>query len=115
MNVRNAFENPKNRQAILVIGTGLVVAYVRHGIEKHWSPWDSIEQFLTYWFVHTAGLVVLIAFVAMAVIWLHKFFLGYERENYADELTFDILMTVLVTSVCIAFLAHWTPAGEFEF
>jgi hypothetical protein len=25
--------------------TGLVVAYVRHGLEHQWQWWDSIEQF----------------------------------------------------------------------
>jgi hypothetical protein len=42
----------------LLVVTGLVVAFVRHGVERHWKPWSSWEQFFGYWFIRS--LVVLL-------------------------------------------------------
>ena len=99
----------------LQVITGLVVAFVRHDLEKHRVVWDSVEQFLVAWFVHTIAIMVLTAIAAVPILRFHKFFLGYEREGFKDkieELSFYILMTALVASICIFFIAHYVPTYD---
>jgi uncharacterized membrane protein (DUF485 family) len=91
------------------------VTFVRHDLEiliapEHQVAWDSLEQFLVFWFVHTVAVFLVVAITFLPVIWFQKFFLGYEWEDQvgdrALEVTFNILMTVLVTAVGILFVAH---------
>jgi uncharacterized membrane-anchored protein YhcB (DUF1043 family) len=99
----------------LQVVTGLVVAFVRHDLEKHRVLWDSFEQFAVSWFIHTIGVMVLTVIVGVPILRFHKFFLGYQRKGFKDEiqdLTFNILMTVLVASICIFFVAHYVPTED---
>jgi hypothetical protein len=61
---------------------GLAVAYVRHGVQYHWRSWDSWGDFFGAWLVHTMGVALLIGVALAAIIYSHKFFLGYSKESW---------------------------------
>jgi hypothetical protein len=50
----------ETKQGALWVLTGLAVAYVRHGLETNWAWWESVEQFLIAWFVHSMRLALFI-------------------------------------------------------
>jgi hypothetical protein len=97
----------------LQIVTGLVVAFVRHELETHQVVWDTFEQFLVSWIIHTVGLTVLGGIAAFAILRFHKFFLGEEpKDNSFQQVWYYILMTALVASLWIFFAAHYGPIDE---
>ena len=107
-----ALRKRESRFPGLLIFTGLVVTFVRHVLDPHRVPWDFV-QFLSEWFVHTVGLIVLSAFAYMAIFSSHKFFLGEDiKESETQRVLFYIVMTVLVASVCILLVAGYVPADE---
>jgi MFS superfamily sulfate permease-like transporter len=112
--LRQLGQDLEKREIALTIFTGLVVAYVRHGLQHHWKAWDSIGDFFAAWFVHTMGVAVLMGVTLAAIIYSHKFFLGYDREHYGREITFYIVVTILVTALGIAFVAHSPPSDEYD-
>jgi hypothetical protein len=114
MRLREFFQDLEKREIALVIFTGLVVAYVRNGLQHHWNGWDSWGDFFAEWFFHTIGVALLMAVALAAIIYSHKFFLGYSKESYGRELTFYIVMTILVAAIGIAVVAHW-PASDDDF
>jgi hypothetical protein len=61
--------------------TGLVVAYVRHGLEHQWQWWDSIEQFFVAWIIHTMGLALFVVVAGVSIERFYEFFLGNKREH----------------------------------
>jgi hypothetical protein len=112
--VKSVVVTPKTKEGVLLVVTGLAVAYVRHGLEDNWGAWESFEQFFAGWFIHTMGLALFMA-IAGAAIWrFQKFFLGRKRESDDfDELSYVVLMTVLVGTIFIFIVAHWSPSdGE---
>lgn len=114
MRLREFFQDLEKREIALVIFTGLVVAWVRHGLQYHWKAWDSWEDFFIAWFIHTMGVALLMGVSLAAIIYSHKFFLGYDRKDYGRELTFYIVMTILVTALGIAFIALRPPSDDFD-
>ena len=76
--------------------------------------WDSWEDFLVAWFVHTMGVTLLMAIAAAAIIYSHKFFLGYAKKSYSRGLTFYIAMTILVATIGIAFIANAPPSDDYD-
>lgn len=105
---------PQTRVNTLTILTGLVVGYVRHGLETKWEPWRGIEHFFGSWFVHYFALLFLVVGAGTAISAWHKFFLGGKREFTQDVLKYQyyIATTVLVASVAIYILAI-LPPGTF--
>jgi hypothetical protein len=102
----------------LQILAGLSVAFVRHDLERGRVLWDSFEQFLVSWFVHTAAVVVLMVIAIFLILRFHKFFFGYEHEgskNKYEELGFYILMTVIAASISIFFVAHYGPTDDYDY
>jgi hypothetical protein len=47
--------------------------------------WDSFEQFLVAWFIHTIAVIVLMAVAAVPIMRFHKFFLGHEHEGFKSK------------------------------
>lgn len=88
--------------------------WVRHGLVHHWNAWDSWGDFFGYWFVHTMGVILIMGIAFAAIIYTHKFFLGYERKESDRELTFYVLMTILVAALGIWVAAHW-PHSDDEY
>ncbi len=113
MRLKEFFEDLEKRQIALVIFTGLVVAWVRHGLQYHWKSWDSWEDFFIAWFIHTMGVALLMAASLAAIIFTHKFFRGYNKEDYS-EITFYVLMTILIGALGIAFLALRGPSDDYD-
>lgn len=114
LGLKRLWEDLEKREIALVIFTGLVVAFVRHGLQHHWKAWDLWEDFFLAWFFHTMAVALLMAASMAAIIFSHKFFLGYNKEDYGRELTFYILMTILVAALGILVVAHW-PASDDEY
>ncbi len=114
MRLREFFQDLEKREIALVIFTGLVVAWVRHGLQHHWKGWHSWEDFFIAWFVHTMGVAVLTGVALAAIIYSHKFFLGYDKKDFGRELTFYIVMTILVVTLGIAFIALRPPSDDYD-
>lgn len=115
MGLVKLWEDVEAREVGLTVFTGLVVAYVRQGLQHHWKLWDSIGDFVLAWVIHTMGVAVLMAAALAAIIYSHKFFLGYEKKEYGRELTFYILTTILMAALGIAVVAHWPSSdGDFD-
>lgn len=114
MRVREFLQNLEKREIALVIFTGLVVTWVRHGLQYHWKAWSSWGDFFAEWFVHTMGVTLLIGVAFAAIIYSHKFFLGYDRKEHGRELTFYIVMTILAAALGIAVVANW-PHSDDDF
>lgn len=110
MRLKEFFQDLKGRETALLVFTGLVVSWVRHGLEHHWKAWDSWGDFFGYWFFHTMGVILLMGIAFAAIIYTHKFFLGYERKEYDRELTFYVLMTLLVAALVSG---SW-PTGRIQ-
>jgi hypothetical protein len=83
-----------------------------HGLRYHWKAWESWEGFFVAWFIHTMAVGLLMAISLAAIIYSHKFFLGYEKEEYSREITFYIVMTILVCALGIAFIALRGPSDD---
>jgi hypothetical protein len=114
LRLQQFIKDTEAREVGLTIFTGLVVAYVRHGLQHHWTLWDSIPDFFAAWLFHTLAVVLLMAASLAGIIYTHKFFLGYEKKDYGREITFYILMTILVAALSIAMVAHW-PSSDHDF
>ncbi len=114
MRWREFVRNIETRGVALVIFTGLIVAWVRHGLQNHWKPWDSWEGFFASWLVHTLGVVLLTLVTVITIIWSHKFFLGYDKKEYDREMTFYIVITILVAALGIAFVANSPPRDDYD-
>lgn len=99
----------------LYVFTGLAVSWVRHGIQYHWKPFSSWEEFFASWFVHCLGVGVLVVVTVTAILWTHKFFLGRHLElKQGDELVFYIVMTVLVAALAVALMANVQPSDDHD-
>lgn len=99
----------KGRQARavgLVVFTGLVVTWVRQGLEHHWHSFSSWESFFSGWFIHTIGVFMLGGFGAVAIMGTHKFFMGSECKEDIETLMFYVVITVLVGAFAIAIVAN---------
>jgi hypothetical protein len=112
LRLKQFWKETEAREVGLTIFTGLVVAYVRHGLQHHWTHWDSIGDFFAAWLFHIIAVVMLMAASLAAIIYTHNFFLGYAKKEYGREVTFYILMTILVAALGIAVVAHWPSSGD---
>jgi hypothetical protein len=112
MRLREFFQDLEKREYALIIFTGLVVAWVRHGLQYHWKAFASWEDFFLSWFIHTMGVVLLMGVALAAIIYSHKYFLGYDSKDNGREMTFYIQMTILVAALGIAFLALRGPSDD---
>jgi hypothetical protein len=99
----------KGRQAKaigLVVVTGLIVSWVRQGLQHHWHGFSSWESFFISWFIHAIGVSVFSAFAAATIIGTHKFFLDDEWKGDVERVAFYAMMTVLVGAFAIAVVAN---------
>jgi hypothetical protein len=90
----------------LVIATGLIVSFVRQGLQHHGHGFASWESFFTSWFIHTVGVGVFGAFATAVIMGTHKFFVGDEFKDGAERLAFYVVMTVLVGAFAIFVVAN---------
>jgi hypothetical protein len=81
--LKQFWKETEAREVALTVFTGLVVAYVRQGLQHHWKLWGSIGDFLAGWFIHTMGVAILMAAALAAIIYSHSFFWGTTRKNTA--------------------------------
>jgi prolipoprotein diacylglyceryltransferase len=101
------------RITALTIFAGLVVSWVRNGLQHHWRSFPSWGWFFTLWIVHIFGVVLFCGIALAAIIYTHKLFLGYNLKNRdGNELYFYIVMTVLVGALSVAALTHLPPTTE---
>jgi hypothetical protein len=90
----------------LVIVTGLIVTWVRQGIQHHWHGFASWESFFISWFIHTIAVSIFSVFAGVAIVGTHKFFLGAGYNDETEKLVFYVVMTVLVGAFAIAIVAN---------
>jgi hypothetical protein len=90
----------------LVVVTGLIVSWVRQGIQHHGHGFASWESFFTSWFIHTIGVSVFSVFAAATIMGTHKFFVGDKHEGDIETLVFYVVMTVLVGAFAIGIVAN---------
>jgi hypothetical protein len=102
--------NFETKSIALLLVTGLVVSWVAHGLDTHWKSFASWWQFFASWLIHTLGVAVLVAVVGGAIVGTHRFFLGSEHNGDHAKLTFYVVMTVLVSAICVAIIAKGTPS-----
>jgi hypothetical protein len=103
------------RLGALYVFTGLVVSWVRHGIQYHWKAFPSWESFFGAWFIHSVALGLFTMFAAAAIFATQKFFVGSEWKRETEELAFYIVMTVLVGALAVGFMANYQPSGDDEY
>ena len=109
------WKRKETREGLLIIITGLAVAYVRHGLEHHWKSWDTWGDFFIAWFVYSFAVMLFTGIALAAIIYTHKFFLGYDKTDM-QGITFYIVMTVLVGALFIWFIAmNWSPSDDDDF
>jgi hypothetical protein len=93
----------------LTVLAGLVIAFVRHIIERtHWG-WDG---FFLSWFVHMLAVGLLLPFAGAAIFAFHKIILGYEfeaKESKSEEVIFAVLMTIIIAAVFTLLIAIYWP------
>jgi hypothetical protein len=76
--------------------------------------WDTWEDFFAAWFVDTVGVAIFTAIALAAIIFSQKFFLGHNKE--VQDLSFYIVMTVLVGALFIGFIAmHRSSSDDDDF
>jgi L-cystine uptake protein TcyP (sodium:dicarboxylate symporter family) len=106
--MRIVHRNLQTRSIALLVVTGLVVSWIAHGLDTHWKSFPSWRVFFGSWLIHTLGIVILVAVVGGAIV---RFFLGLEHNGDHAKLTFYVVMTVLVSAICIAIIAKGTPSA----
>ena len=101
------------RRSALIAGTGLVVAYVRHGLATGWAAWEGIAQFAGYWLIHAVAVGAFGIFAAWPIMRARRFFLdGEVRDIHLEEVLVLICLTVLLGSIAVYIVAHWVPSGD---
>ena len=104
--------SPKTRQVALIVFTGLVVTFVRHGLEKHWRPFESAEQFLIGWMIHSIAAFLLSAIAAIVIARSNRFFTGHQEVPELEDLVTYALLTILVGAIAILIVANWPERDE---
>jgi hypothetical protein len=97
------------KQYYLLVITGFVVACVWHGVHRHWDSWGV----LAYWFASTVVLMFVGAAAMAAIIYSHKFFLGYDNKNLTGgAIYFYIMMTLLTAALFVGLAEIARPSGD---
>lgn len=104
--------SPRARQSVLVVATGLVVVLVRHGLESHWQPFDSVEQLLVGWLIHSIGVLLLSGIAAAAIASSSRFFTGGKQAPDLEDLVTYALITILIGTIAILVVASWPERDE---
>jgi len=106
------WKRKETREGLLIIITGLVVAFVRHALAHHWKSWDTWGDFFIAWFIHGFAVMVFTAIAVAAIIYTQQFFLGHDKMDM-EAISFYIVMTVLVGALFIWFIAmNWSPDDD---
>jgi hypothetical protein len=100
------WKDKQARGVALIVITGLIVSWVRQGIQHHWHGFTSWESFFLSWFIHTIGVGIFSAFAAATIMGTHKFFLGDEWKDDIERVVFYEVMTVLVGAFAAALVAN---------
>lgn len=92
---------------------GLLVAYARNALQYGRYSWDSVWEFLGWWFLHYVAVLLLIG--ATYVLTHGGPWLALARFNPHQKLTLVEEMIygctiVIVATIVIFLLAHW-PVG----
>lgn len=104
------------RRNILLVTTGLVVAYVRNFLQYHRYSFDSLLEFVGFWLLHYLVVGLLGALCYGLFHWGDRFILGREESDKGlsvDEGLVYFCIAVIVCSVAVFVIAHW-PAGMSE-
>lgn len=107
------FSVPKKKIGLLYGVTSLVITLARN-YASHARFWSSGSDFLMMWFIHFIGIGIVVICAGASIMSFDKFWLGYKIEEKGwndrlEEITYYVLMTLLVISVIVIFGAHHIP------
>lgn len=111
----NLFTFVRRRNGLL-IGTGLVVAYVRNFLQYHRYAFGSWWEFLGFWFLHYIAILLVGAIFYACLDGAQRFFVG-EGDNKDVSLSVALVyfcVAVLIISVAVFILAHWPTSASEE-
>ena len=105
------------RLTTLAATAGLVVAYVRHAIQYQRYSWDSILEFLGWWFIHYIAVIIVLGLAYAFTRGNASLLLG--RSETLRKLTLEEgiiygCIIVIIASVAVFFIANWVPVGTDE-
>jgi divalent metal cation (Fe/Co/Zn/Cd) transporter len=98
------------RRNVLVVITGIVVAYVRLVVQYGHYSWESMGQFLISWFIHYLGAWFIVAISYGVIKATENIFFEYgetEERLSIDQVIVYVSIFVLTISVFIFVIAHW--------
>jgi hypothetical protein len=93
----------------LVVFTGLVVYWVRAGLDKHWKSL-TWSDFFSFWFLDAFTVLVVSGIAVTAIIFTENFFVGRSKDEDYNRVFFYIVMTILIVALFVGFIA----SGGFE-
>jgi len=104
------------RRNLLLILTGLIVAYVRNFLQYHRYSFESVWELLGFWFAHYV-VIAIVSAIAYGLIHLADRFI-LVKEKGAKRLSVDeaivyFCVLFIVSSAVVFVVAHW-PAGLSE-
>jgi hypothetical protein len=105
----------ESRVNILSVGTALVVALVRHGIDSNRAPWD-LGTALGSLLIHTIAVFLIVVFASVAIARWHRAFLGEDADILSRRVEFQyyITMTLLIATVAIFIVKAAAGSGESD-
>lgn len=104
----------EGRSLVLMVVTGLVVAYVRDFLQYHRYMWNSFSQFLVSWLIHFVALLLFLMFSYPAIVKLASFFIDKPEDSIRDmnEHFVYVPIIVLLAAIAVFILANWVPVGD---
>ncbi|WP_374311703.1 hypothetical protein [Dongia sp.] len=108
-----------NRLRALFTITSLAVTYVRHDIDDDAQPFEGLWHFVQYWGIHAVALGMFYVLVVAVIGSSRGLWIPEEADDrltfHDNQLTFCILMTVLIAAIVILIGAHWIPSYDPEY
>lgn len=96
----------------LVAIAGLLVSYTRLVLQYHQYSWDSVLQFLGWWFLHYIAVIIILGIAYAIFQGAFGSLLGRYLESNKLSMEQSMIygsIVVIVAAISILILAHWIP------
>jgi hypothetical protein len=107
----------KTRGNVLLVFTGLVVAYVRNVVQYHHYFWDSTVKFFAWWFIHYIAVGIVTASSYFLIKNTEKIFFKYKESEQGltwEQAVVYTSLIILVCSILVFLLAHWGGTSDYD-
>ena len=107
-----AFHNDPRVTGLAAIA-GLVVAYIRNVLQYHRYSWDSLWEFLGWWFIHYIAVILVVGITYAFTRGKPSLLLGTHESLHKLTLEEGMIygsILVIVAAIAILLIAHW-PVG----